>query len=133
MKSMKMLLLHAVLVLGTRVTLEPDAIFGETTRWHSTRRAKADHQLEVTVALKHAAKAHAKLEEHFWAVSDPDGPRYGAHLQAAEVTKLIGMASKRLPKDLRHRPSCTRRLQQSKRRSISCITNRGVVVAIETT
>ena len=82
--------LAALSLASHRVLIEPDAAFGATRSWHSLGPASASEIVTLTVVLyPEDHGGFAKLEEAFWAVSDPDSDRYGAHLSKTDVSRLV--------------------------------------------
>jgi tripeptidyl-peptidase-1 len=87
---MSMFTAATTFALLASVAMESDVTFGQAPSW--TRRGEwAQHkqQLTISVVLRTDAAAHKKLEEEFWAVSDPGHARYGQHLSQREVTDIV--------------------------------------------
>jgi subtilase family serine protease len=57
--------------------------------WKQSRRSPASTPISVVVHLTHKEEQLNKLEEIFWAVSNPDSPRYGQHLTSKQVTEIV--------------------------------------------
>ncbi|KAI1270798.1 tripeptidyl-peptidase 1 precursor [Xylaria sp. FL0933] len=55
--------------------------------WTKVRRAPADHLLDLQIGLKQSN--FAELEKQLYEVSDPAHPKYGQHLSADDVEKLV--------------------------------------------
>jgi len=83
--------LLALLVAASagRIGMESDVLFGSAPNWSRAGRAGAEDEVTATFMLKHSDMQLAKLEETFWAVSDPKNPRYGEHLTQSQVTDLM--------------------------------------------
>ncbi|ROW06672.1 hypothetical protein VPNG_06738 [Cytospora leucostoma] len=56
-------------------------------RWTELRRADADQKISLRIGLKQSY--FSELERQLYEVSDPDHHRYGHHLKAEEVHKLL--------------------------------------------
>lgn len=66
------------------------AIFNRTSvpdGWTRADRAKPSEKMHLFFALKH--NNYSKLEERFWAVSDPKSPQWRNFLSRKEITDLI--------------------------------------------
>lgn len=61
------------------------------TGWAVHAPAEADHPVTFIVALKQ--QNLEKLDETFWAVSDPDSPRYRKFLQPREIQAIVRPSS----------------------------------------
>ncbi|KAG0697324.1 peptidase S8/S53 domain-containing protein [Suillus ampliporus] len=55
--------------------------------WYNHAPAPKDHVLELKIALPQPK--FPELEQHLWEVSDPNHPRYGAHLSKQETEVLM--------------------------------------------
>lgn len=67
-------------------------------RWTEVRRPDADHKIALRIGLKQGS--FSELERQLYEVSDPDHHRYGQHLNAQDVHKLLEPADETL--DLVH-------------------------------
>ena len=72
-----------------RVTLEDGHATSASSSWREARRCTKG-EVSVMVMLKKTTAQLRTLEDTFWAVSEPDGPRYGDHLNAAQLSSMIG-------------------------------------------
>lgn len=66
--------------------------------WTQVRRPDADHKIALRIGLKQGS--FAELERQLYEVSDPDHHRYGQHLKAQDVHKLLEPANETM--DLVH-------------------------------
>ncbi|KAI0391758.1 tripeptidyl-peptidase 1 precursor [Xylariaceae sp. FL0594] len=55
--------------------------------WTKVRRAPADHVMQIQIGLKQSN--FDELEKQLYEVSDPSHPKYGQHLSAEDVEKLV--------------------------------------------
>ncbi|KAF8492103.1 tripeptidyl peptidase A [Gautieria morchelliformis] len=65
--------------------------FTPAKEWVKRRPAPPDHDLTLRISLKQPN--FNKLEEHLYAVSDPESPRYGQHLSKEQVQELVAPSS----------------------------------------
>lgn len=80
----------ATAVRGSRLARRARAMRGATTTSAGTARAPPNAVVLVTLLLNHGdEESIKKLDEHFWAVSNPDSPRRGQYLSKAEVGALM--------------------------------------------
>eukprot|EP00316_Scyphosphaera_apsteinii_P000627 CAMPEP_0119330464 /NCGR_PEP_ID=MMETSP1333-20130426/78333_1 /TAXON_ID=418940 /ORGANISM="Scyphosphaera apsteinii, Strain RCC1455" /LENGTH=556 /DNA_ID=CAMNT_0007339859 /DNA_START=35 /DNA_END=1705 /DNA_ORIENTATION=- len=63
-----------------------------SSNWLKAGRCSTQ-QMHLMVIMKKRSAQRAKLEETFWAVSDPDHPDYGKHLNSSQITEIIGADS----------------------------------------
>ena len=87
---MAMLALISLAAPTPSIQLEREVTFGGTPLWHVIGKTPKDKLLSITVMLTPRPAALARLEQAFWAVSDPDDALYGQHWSQAEVTTLVG-------------------------------------------
>jgi tripeptidyl-peptidase-1 len=88
------LLMLAVSSNASRVTMESDV--GELTHsdsWKMVSETPADESISALFMFKHQPEKTQKLEEIFWAVSDPQNPRYGEHLTRDQTAELLAPAA----------------------------------------
>jgi len=62
---------------------------GEFKTWNQEARVSPEDTIDVTFVVKTCPMARAKLEEKFWAVSDPFGPEYKNYLSLEQVADLL--------------------------------------------
>ena len=62
-----------------------------TSSWDLVGAAPREAPLSLTVALSVRNEGRALLEETFWAVSNPKNAKYGAHLNHAEIKKILAV------------------------------------------
>ena len=62
-----------------------------TSSWELVGTAPREAPMELTVSLKVSKAGRDRLEETFWAVSDPKHARYGKYLKHTDIKKLLGV------------------------------------------
>jgi len=67
-----------------------------TSSWAKGERPARDRDVTLTVVLRVDEGRRADLERVFWAVSDPQHPRYGQHLSLEAVTELLAVPEERV-------------------------------------
>lgn len=73
-----------------RVNMEPGTAFPTGTKsWNKRGPSKPNSMINIIVMLQHTKEQTNKLEEIFYAVSDPKNINYGNHLSQNEVTELM--------------------------------------------
>jgi tripeptidyl-peptidase-1 len=73
-----------------RVNIEPGTAFPKGTKsWQRRGPSKPSSMVNLIVMLQHTKEQTAKLEEIFYAVSDPKNKEYGNHLTQQQVTELM--------------------------------------------
>ena len=77
------------LAASARVVMEDGLSAVPSSSWLQQSRCTGS-TLSLMVMLKKSAAQKAKLEETFWAVSDPFGPKYGDFLTHSNLTALVG-------------------------------------------
>lgn len=75
--------------MAPRVVMEQDAAVGRAQSWAAVERSSLADTVRITIMMKHSAEQRAKLDEIFWAVSDPAHKAYGRHLSQDELTELM--------------------------------------------
>ncbi|KAK3280880.1 hypothetical protein CYMTET_11302 [Cymbomonas tetramitiformis] len=79
----------ARLVSDSRRVMEPGVFLEATPSWTQGRRCQDSHTISALIMLKHTPEGRAQLEETFWAVSNPQNPRYGQYLTQDQLTDII--------------------------------------------
>lgn len=79
----------AALTAGGRVTMEAGASVGSAPNWKRGERCTAG-AVDALFMMKLRQAQAEELESTFWAVSNPDSPRYGKHLNREQLRALVG-------------------------------------------
>jgi tripeptidyl-peptidase-1 len=83
------LVLAAGFVQAERTVMEPSISNFDHPTWNQGARVSDDDTMEVTFIVKTCPHFRAKLEETFWAVSDPKGPDYKKYLKLDEIADML--------------------------------------------
>ena len=86
----------AAAATAERVVFENDRNFQpcETTAMCNSweKRTAVDTTIDLTVVLKRSPSSLARLEERFWAVSNPEHADYGHHFSQEDIKQLVAPA-----------------------------------------
>lgn len=71
-----------------RVTMESGASVGSAPNWKRGERCTSG-SVDALFMMKLSKAQATELETTFWAVSEPDSPRYGKHLKSEQMRALV--------------------------------------------
>eukprot|EP00756_Hemistasia_phaeocysticola_P041410 Hpha_TRINITY_DN16915_c2_g1::TRINITY_DN16915_c2_g1_i1::g.53851::m.53851/K01279/TPP1, CLN2; tripeptidyl-peptidase I len=85
----------ALTASGGRVTMEAGASVGSAPNWKRGERCVSG-TVDALFMMRMSQTQAAELESTFWAVSEPDSPRYGKHLSREQLRALVGASESSL-------------------------------------
>lgn len=87
------LLAASALASPNRVTMEDGVHTVPSQSWEQLDRCGATDPISLHLVLTISSPSLKRLEDTFWAVSDPTHPRYGQHLSVSEIAEIVGSTS----------------------------------------